>query len=60
MSKQNIEDIYPLSPSQQGMLFQLLFGEDEGQVYFDQYVPRMGAELAPSGWFADAPPVDIR
>ncbi len=24
------------------------------RVYFDQYVPRMGAELAPSGWFADS------
>lgn len=24
------------------------------RVYFDQYVPRMGEELAPSGWFADA------
>ncbi|HEX7133681.1 MAG TPA: helix-turn-helix transcriptional regulator [Iamia sp.] len=24
------------------------------KVYFDQYVPRMGADLAPSGWFADA------
>nr|WP_230205250.1 helix-turn-helix transcriptional regulator [Parafrankia elaeagni] len=22
------------------------------RIYFDQYVPRMGAELAPSGWFA--------
>ncbi len=27
------------------------------RVYFDQYVPRMGADLAPSGWFADSPAV---
>jgi DNA-binding CsgD family transcriptional regulator len=26
------------------------------RVFFDQYVPRIGKPLAPSGWFLDAPP----
>jgi DNA-binding CsgD family transcriptional regulator len=26
------------------------------RVYFEQYVPRMGRELSPSGWFADPSP----
>ena len=26
------------------------------RIYFDQYVPRMGAELGPSGWFTSTAP----
>jgi amino acid adenylation domain-containing protein/non-ribosomal peptide synthase protein (TIGR01720 family) len=36
-NKQNIEDIYPLSPMQQGMLFESLYAPDSG-VYFQQVV----------------------
>ena len=34
-NRQNIEDIYPLSPMQQGMLFHSLYAPDSG-VYFVQ------------------------
>jgi NRPS condensation-like uncharacterized protein len=36
-NKQNIEDIYPLSPMQQGMLFESLYAPDSG-VYFEQII----------------------
>ncbi|ARV58893.1 hypothetical protein BZZ01_09840 [Nostocales cyanobacterium HT-58-2] len=35
MSKKNIQDIYPLSPAQQGILFHTLYNS-ESRVYFDQ------------------------
>lgn len=28
------------------------------QVFFDQYVPRIGSQLSPSGWFLDQPPTN--
>ncbi|WP_442935957.1 non-ribosomal peptide synthase/polyketide synthase [Nostoc sp.] len=34
-NRQNIEDIYPLSPMQEGMLFESLYAPDSG-VYFEQ------------------------
>jgi amino acid adenylation domain-containing protein len=42
---QNVEDIYPLSPAQQGMLLYLLLSGAE--VYFDQYVADVTGPLDP-------------
>ncbi len=42
MSRQNVEDIYPLSPAQQGMLLYLLLTGSSSEVYFDQYVATLG------------------
>src|SRR5918999_3954974 len=42
MSQQNIEDIYPLSPAQQGMLLYLVLSGYRSQVDFDQYVATLG------------------
>jgi surfactin family lipopeptide synthetase C len=51
MSKaNNVEEIYPLSAMQQGMLFHLLFSGRQGQVYFDQYVATLVGDLDVAAW----------
>ncbi len=42
MSQQNIADVYPLSPAQQGMLLYLVLSGSRSEVYFDQYVAALG------------------
>src|SRR6185295_3719139 len=44
MKKNGIEDIYELSPTQQGMLFHTLYGGSPG-VYFDQYAIKLRGQL---------------
>ncbi|WP_445252994.1 amino acid adenylation domain-containing protein [Nodularia sp. NIES-3585] len=41
---QNIEDIYPLSPMQEGMLFESLYAPDSG-VYFEQIICTLTGNL---------------
>jgi amino acid adenylation domain-containing protein/non-ribosomal peptide synthase protein (TIGR01720 family) len=43
-NRQNIEDIYPLSPMQQGMLFESLYAPDSG-VYFEQVICTLTGNL---------------
>src|SRR5215475_7081707 len=50
MSKQNIEDIYPLSPGQQGMLTVVLLAGAQSEVYFDQSVLTLVGELDAALW----------
>src|SRR5207248_702863 len=44
MSRKNVEDIYSLSPMQQGMLFHTLYEGDPG-AYFVQYQATLQGEL---------------
>ncbi len=50
MSKPNIEDIYPLSPGQQGMLMVLLLAGARSEVYFDQCITTLSGELDAALW----------
>ncbi len=52
MSKQNVEDIYTLSPAQQGMLLYLLLTGYKSEVYFEQYTARLAGTLDPAAWRA--------
>jgi amino acid adenylation domain-containing protein len=48
--QQNIEDIYPLSPAQQGMLMVLLLGGYRSEVYFEQVVATLSGPLDAAAW----------
>jgi amino acid adenylation domain-containing protein len=50
MSKQNVEDIYTLSPAQQGMLLYLLLSGYKSEVYFDQYTATLEGGLDLAAW----------
>jgi amino acid adenylation domain-containing protein len=45
MSKPNVEDIYPLSPGQRGMLTVVLLAGSGSDLYFDQSTLTLGGEL---------------
>jgi amino acid adenylation domain-containing protein len=50
MSKLNIEDIYQLSPGQQGMLTVVLLAGSGSEVYFDQTAMTLYGELDAAFW----------
>jgi len=44
MSMENIEDIYPLSPMQQGMLFHSIYAPESGE-YIEQMSCKIDGQL---------------
>ncbi len=51
MQIKNVEDIYPLSPTQQGMLFHTLYAQEAG-IYCVQFGITFGAALDVAAWRA--------
>jgi hypothetical protein len=49
MNAKNIEDIYELSPMQQGMLFHTLFSPESGE-YFDQITCTINGDFDAAAW----------
>ncbi|HSU82255.1 MAG TPA: condensation domain-containing protein, partial [Thermoanaerobaculia bacterium] len=47
MNRENVENIYRLTPVQQGMLFHTLYAPGEG-VYFEQFNMTFGAGFEPA------------
>jgi amino acid adenylation domain-containing protein len=46
----NLEDVYPLSPAQQGILLYLLVSGVESEVFFDQYCVTLEGTLDADAW----------
>src|SRR5437764_1825775 len=48
--RENIADIYPLSPAQQGMLMVVLLSGSSSEYYFDQCVLTLTGRLDAAAW----------
>ncbi len=49
MTQNTIEDVYPLSPMQQGMLFHYIYAPESG-IYFEQFTCTIAGDLDPTAF----------